>query len=566
MKRVIVGLLVASTLFACGDDGTEPQVEAPSLLSVEPAEGTVGTEVRIEGSGFTSNVTVRFGDLEAPRVLQQGGALFAVAPAGLTPGATYRVQVSNEGVSPDTANLSFTAVPPSIGSVNGATRPEGLRGMTLIVEGDAFSDSVSLSQARVWFAGVGGTPIAAPIADTVRDWTDQFVVTQVPQEIPDTTRVWIETPTGVSNQVEFRVIQSGLFSPSNINWTLTTELPEAVHALDAAFVAIEDGPAPANHVYATGGVGADGGSVVTVARAEVQESGALAGAWTVESPLPEPRSYHRLLAATPLNAPVDTATAGGFLYVLGGMDGAGVASASVWVSQINLDGTLSDWSATTPLPAARYSAGGAVFGGYVWLAGGADSSGQAQTSTYRAPINEDGSLGDWAETTGLPQGMSYGSLVAFGPFLYSVGGETGMADPGGADRTGTETSQVVRARVDLRTRDLDATGWMPTESLGKARSKHDAVFAGGALFVSSGIYNGQPGSSENTYASINADGTIKPWQGATGSETIDVEIGRSLYNQAMVTFIDRTGVGHVLVLGGADRDQAGVPSGAVLWY
>lgn len=141
-----------------------------------------------------------------------------------------------------------------------------------------------------------------------------------------------------------------------------------------------------------------------------------------------------------------------------------------------------------------------------------------------------------------------------------------MADPGGADRTGTETSQVVRARVDLRTRDLDATGWMPTESLGKARSKHDAVFAGGALFVSSGIYNGQPGSSENTYASINADGTIKPWQGATGSETIDVEIGRSLYNQAMVTFIDRTGVGHVLVLGGADRDQAGVPSGAVLWY
>jgi hypothetical protein len=102
--------------------------------------------------------------------------------------------------------------------------------------------------------------------------------------------------------------------------------------------------------------------------------------------------------------------------------------------------------------------------------------------------------------------------------------------------------------------------------MGKARSKHDAVFAGGAVFVTSGVYNGQPGSSENTFASINADGTLKSWQGATGSETIDVEIGRSLYNQALVAFVDRSGVGHVLVLGGADRDQAGAPSESVLWY
>jgi hypothetical protein len=121
-------------------------------------------------------------------------------------------------------------------------------------------------------------------------------------------------------------------------------------------------------------------------------------------------------------------------------------------------------------------------------------------------------------------------------------------------------------RVDLRNRDLDPIGWWPTESLGKARSKHDAVFAGGSLFVSSGIYAGQPGSSENTFARLRSDGTIHPWQGATGSETVDVEIGRSLYNQALVTFVDQSGVGHVLVLGGADRDQEGVPSDAVLWY
>jgi hypothetical protein len=562
----IIGIMAVALLIACGDDGTGPQVDPPSVMSIEPATGTVGTEIRIDGTGFTSQVTVRFGDFEAPRVLQQGGALFAVAPSGLAVGQTYSIEVLNEGVSPDTAGLTFTAVAPTVRSVNGATRPEGLRGMTLILEGDAFSDSLGLSEAKVYFEGAGGAPIAAPVADTLRDWTDRFVVTEVPQEIPDTTRVWLETPTGTSNAVEFRVIQSGLFSPSNINWTQTEALPEALHALDAAFVAVEDGASPANYVYVAGGMDTDGAPVASVLRAEVEQSGALAGGWGSQSDLPEARAHHRLVAATPLNAPVDTATTGGFLYLLGGLDPDGAASATVWMSELGLDGSTSVWESVTPLPTPMYSTGAAVFGGYLWLVGGAGASGQALGASYRAQIQEDGTLGEWSQTVSLPAGAASAPLVSFGPFLYTVGGDTGTLDPMTATRSGTETSQVLMARIDLRTRDLDSTGWTATESMGKARSKHDAVFAGGAVFVTSGVYNGQPGSSENTFASINADGTLKSWQGATGSETIDVEIGRSLYNQALVAFVDRSGVGHVLVLGGADRDQAGAPSESVLWY
>ena len=566
MKRTATIFLALSGLWACSDDGTGPQVAPPSVLSIEPATGTVGTEVRIKGTGFTSDVAVRFDGLTSPRVLQQGGNVFAVAPAGLLTGRTYRVQVLNEGVSPDTASLTFTAVAPSVQSVNGATRPEGLRGMTLIVEGDAFSDSVSLSQARIFFEGPDGTPIAAPIVDTLRDWTDRFVVTAVPQEIPDTTRLWVETPTGISNSVEFRVIQSGLFSPSNINWTRTTDLPQALHALDAAFVAVEDGSSPASYIYVAGGIGPGGETVGSVSRAEVQQSGALAGGWESVTPLPEARAYHALAVATALNAPVDTSTTAGFLYVLGGVDADGAASASVWVGRVDLAGAVLPWQSVMPLPVAIHSAGATIFGGYLWVVGGADGSGMARSSVYRARIHEDGSLGAWLDTASMPQAASYGALVSFGPFLYALGGETGMMDPVSATRSGGETSQVLMARIDLRERDLDAAAWFPTESMGKARSKHDAVFAGGALFVSSGIYAGQPGSSENTFASLNSDGTISPWNGATGSETIDVEIGRSLYNHAMVTFVDRSGVGHVLVLGGADRDQEGTPSEAVIWY
>ena len=102
--------------------------------------------------------------------------------------------------------------------------------------------------------------------------------------------------------------------------------------------------------------------------------------------------------------------------------------------------------------------------------------------------------------------------------------------------------------------------------MGKARSKHGAIFAGGSILVTSGIYAGNPGSSENTYAGINSDGTLRSWNGATGSETIDVELGMSLYNQAVVTFIDQAGYGHVLVLGGADRQVEGTPSAGVVRY
>jgi hypothetical protein len=102
--------------------------------------------------------------------------------------------------------------------------------------------------------------------------------------------------------------------------------------------------------------------------------------------------------------------------------------------------------------------------------------------------------------------------------------------------------------------------------MGKSRSKHGAIFAGGSILVTSGIYAGSPGSSENTYAGLNSDGSLKPWNGATGSETIDTELGVSLYNQAVVTFIDEAGFGHVLVLGGADRKIEGMPSAGVVRY
>ncbi len=565
MNRYFV--LLAGTLLplACGDDATGPDFPTPFITSVMPSQGTVGTEVRIQGSDFASEVEVRFGDLASPRVLWQGGALFALAPRGLQPNQSYRVRVLNGGEEGDTANAVFLAVPPRIASVNGVSKPTGLQGMTVIVEGSAFSDSLGLSDARVFFQGADGTPLATTIADSTRDWTDGFVVTTVPNGIPDVSRVWVETPTGVSDPVEFRLLQSGVFSPSLINWTPTTALPQPLQGLGAVFVPVEQGLSPANYVFVVGGVGSLEEPTNAVYRARATQNGAIAGAWDEAAPLPGPRAYHVVAAATPFTALLDTLTTAAFVYSLGGISGDGEATDEALFSHVGLDGAPGPWQATAPLPLSLHSASAVVFRGFLYLAGGAGSDGAPLQGVYRAAVGSDGALGPWESLPALPESVAYSELVGFGPFLYAIGGDTGASPPVRADLSGTETSAVHFARVDVRTGLLEGT-WTPTQSMGKARSKHSAVFAGGALFVTSGIYAGQPGSSENRYAWLNSDGTIQPWSGATGSETIDVELGISLYNQAVVTFIDEAGFGHVLVLGGADRESEGTASAGVVYY
>ena len=92
------------------------------------------------------------------------------------------------------------------------------------------------------------------------------------------------------------------------------------------------------------------------------------------------------------------------------------------------------------------------------------------------------------------------------------------------------------------------------------------IAAGGALLATSGLYSGQAGSSENTYASIVTDGALASWNGATGSNTIDVLLGYALYNTAAVFFVDAQGRGRVMVLGGASRSTTPQPSAGVVYY
>ncbi|MFO7893053.1 MAG: IPT/TIG domain-containing protein [Longimicrobiales bacterium] len=539
----------------------------PVIDSVAPATGTIGTEVRIHGSSFASDsVGVFFGDLEAAAVAQEGGSVFATVPTGLAEGVAHDIRVVNREKGADTLATAFELVAPEAFRINGVSKPTGLVGMTIIIDGDAFGDSLALSQGKIYFQGDTG-PVEAPIADTANDWTNTFVVASVPTGTADTSQVWVETATGASDSIPFFLIQSGVFSPSTITWNVTTSLPQGLQGLGAAFVPVEEGATPANYVFALGG--ADSMAVPTTAayQAVVEQTGALQ-AWQGVSPLPDERAYHATTAATAYTAALDTTTTAAYLYVIGGQDSTGTAQASTYYVHVGLDGSVGTWETGPELPEPMEGAGAVLFRGYIYLMGGQDTTGTALAGTYRAKVNSDGSLEPWETLPAMPRASSFGAIVSFGPYIYSVGGDSVGVPAVQSTTTATETPSVYLARLNLRTGGFRDEGWVATEPMSKGRSKHSTVVGGGAVFTTSGVYSGQAGSSENTYAPFLSGGAglLEPWGGATGSDIIADALGYSVYNQAAVYFIDQAGDGHVLVLGGARRDVEGVPSDGVVYY
>jgi hypothetical protein len=127
---------------------------------------------------------------------------------------------------------------------------------------------------------------------------------------------------------------------------------------------------------------------------------------------------------------------------------------------------------------------------------------------------------------------------------------------------------VSYAKIDLRTGDLTAAGWtINSSSLTKATSKAHRGRRGGNVLITAGLYNGaSTGSSEQSYAQLNADGSVGSFNGATGSNTILSLGGRNLFNHAATGYTDGSGAFHVLVAGGDDVNLPGTKHSGVFFY
>ena len=565
-RILLIALSAIALLTGCGsDDSTGPtDGAAPSIIAVEPATGTVGTDLRVTGANFRAGATAAIGTLAATQVdVASASEIFATVPSGVVAGITYDVTVTNSDGTTVTFPQAFTALAPTLSFVNGATKPSGNSGSTVIVEGSAFGDAQGAGQI-LFSDGAGGT-IAATIASS-EDWTDTFILTTVPNGAV-TGPVLIETGTGQSESLPFTLTQNATFSPSTIAWTETQELPVAMSGHSATYVPIDNATGvTVERVYVVGGTGNDSIPAASVYYSTIQSDGSV-GSWATGTALPTRVAHHATVVATPFNSKV---SGSGYLYVFGGIDAKGGQPVnSISRIPLNQDGTTGAAQAAGALPAPLHSFGAVVFRSTIYIAGGATTDDAPVANVYRAVIDTLGNIGTWEALQSLPEARAYHQFVGFGGFLYAVGGDTAAVavDDANFQQNSTKLSTIALARIDLRS-GLLPNGWVVSGSaMQKSRSKHVALPAGGSLFVSSGLYSAAgTGSSENIFATINSDGTLGSFGGATGSNTLKSVGGVNLFGTRGIAYVDANGVAHVMILAGDDVTSPGTKSAKVIFY
>ncbi len=554
------------TVMACGDDGSGVTGAQPDVLSVAPDSGNVGTMIEILGSNFDDGAGVAFVDWIADSVIFiDGTTLLAFAPDSVKPDVIYDVTVVNPGGKWDELADAYKGVAPALLIMNGVSKPAGNNGSTVILEGKSFGDL--LGKGQVFFTDDAGLPVEAAVV-MPDNWTNDFIVTTVPNSAA-TGPAWVETPTGATDSITFTVTQSATFSPSLILWTETEPLPDPSQGHGAVFFPIDEGAGAGNLVYITGGADGSLASRTTVAYSEIDAGGNFS-TYTNATALPEARAFHGATAATPFNALIDTLVAG-YLFVIGGIDDSGAPTNTVYKATVEVDRSVGTWSATTALPVSLHSMGAMIFRSWLYVAGGSSVGDAPRPEVYRAYINPDGTLGDWESQTSLPYARTYAPLIQLAGVLYVLGGETGAVAPGDNSLTTTRTSDIHYHRLDLRTGELQEMSWSANPgSLIKAVSKHSAVAVGGTILVSGGLYGGAGNSAtEQQYASINVDGTIGSFGGATGSHTIAGSSGAGgvpFFHHAAIGYVDAADVAHVVILGGNNVGDAAAPVANTYFY
>ncbi len=166
-----------------------------------------------------------------------------------------------------------------------------------------------------------------------------------------------------------------------------------------------------NNLYLIGG--ASGGKATTSVLSTTVKDGNLS-AWTQGPALPDARAGAVVLTLT------------GIPYVIGGTDGAGNPTSTVYKGTV-AQGTLSGWEdARIDLPVPLTDASGIATATSLYVFGGRTTGGAITATTYQAAIpTGQTKLGQWQELTQipLPEARAGAVAVTAGISAYVLGGE-----------------------------------------------------------------------------------------------------------------------------------------------
>jgi hypothetical protein len=221
----------------------------------------------------------------------------------------------------------------------------------------------------------------------------------------------------------------------------------------------------------------------------------------------------------------------GFIYRIGGCDGAGANTNTVQYTRLRADGSVGGWASGTALPVASCYNAVATYNNLIYVTGGTSAVGTS-SNVYFVQVNGDGSLGTWkTASTAIPQDVIHHSMVAYNGWLYIMGG---------SNLAGTNNHNLYRTALSYYSgvgAFTTQTGWLPgTPSATSGQVDAAVAVANGYLYLL-GSTNASNATTA-TYAKMNSAGDV-----AASATTTALPAGRAHMGAAVLN-------GYIYLLGG----------------
>ncbi len=201
---------------------------------------------------------------------------------------------------------------------------------------------------------------------------------------------------------------------------------------------------------------------------------------------------------------------GDYIFVGGGwqqdLNQKEVMSTAMYSAKINEDGAIGEWRSDLPALPAESAANNRMryFSGYIYLVGGENET-RTTPNVYSAKIGAGGEIGEWKQVGALPVGVSRHGLVTGNSNLYVIGGYDEYNPT-------VRSSKVFTARLGS---EGEVGEWKETTSLPEGLSSSgviDIYTAEGPYIYVAGGWNGKVSSNKVYSAKVNSDGSLGEWK------------------------------------------------------